>query len=55
MHGGKTVMVGEKSCAHPYKLKGSVVGGGVMDRNGTMVVFYPTVGEVAVASSGCSK
>jgi hypothetical protein len=55
MHGGNTVMVGEKSCAHQYKLKGSVVGGGVMDGNASMVEFYPTVGEVAVASSGCSK
>jgi hypothetical protein len=55
MHGGKTVMVGEKSCAHQYKLKGSVVGGGVMDGNASMVVFYLMVGEVAAASSGCSK
>jgi hypothetical protein len=55
MHRGKTVMVGEKSCAHQYKLKGSVVGGGVMDGNASMEVFYPTVSGVAVASSGCSK
>jgi hypothetical protein len=33
MHGGKMIMVGEKSCAQQYKLKGSVVGGGVMDGN----------------------
>ncbi|CAO2142897.1 unnamed protein product [Urochloa humidicola] len=33
MHGGKTVMIGEKSSAHQYKLKGSVVEGGVMDDN----------------------
>jgi hypothetical protein len=55
MHRGKTVMVGEKSCAHQYKLKGSVVGGGVMDGNASMEVFYPTVSGVAVASSGGSK
>jgi hypothetical protein len=54
MHGGKTIMVGEKSCAHQYKLKGSVAGGGVMDGNASMAMFYPTVGEVA-AASGCSK
>jgi hypothetical protein len=54
MHGGKMVMFGEKSCAHQYKLKGSVVGGGVMDGNASIVVFYP-IGEVAAASSGCSK
>jgi hypothetical protein len=29
-------MVGEKSCAHQYKLKGSIVGGGVMDGNATV-------------------
>ena len=55
MHGGKTVMVGEKSSAHQYKLKGSVVEGGVMNGNTTMTVFCLTVGEVAAASSGCSK
>jgi hypothetical protein len=55
MHGGKTIMVGEKSCAHQYMLKGSVVGGGVMDGNASMAVFYPMVGEVVAASSGYSK
>jgi hypothetical protein len=55
MHGGKTVMVGEKSCAHQYKPKGSVVGGGVMGGNASMAVFCPTVGKVAAALSGCSK
>jgi hypothetical protein len=29
-------MVGEKSCAHQCKLKGSVVGGGVMDGNASV-------------------
>jgi hypothetical protein len=55
MHGGKTVMVGEKSCAHQYKPKGSVVGGGVMDINASMAVFYPMVDVVAAASSGYTK
>ena len=55
MREGKTVMVGEKSSAHQYKLKESVVEGGVMDGNATMAGFCPTVGEVAAASSGCSK
>uniref|UniRef100_K4AKA5 Uncharacterized protein n=1 Tax=Setaria italica TaxID=4555 RepID=K4AKA5_SETIT len=55
MHGSKMVMVGEKSNAHQYKLKGSVVEGGVMGGNATMAVFYPDVGKVATASSGCSK
>ena len=31
MHVGKIVMVGERSSAHQYKLKGSVVEGGVTD------------------------
>ena len=55
MHGGKTVMIGEKSSAHQYKLKGSVVEGGVMDGSATVAVFYPEDGEVAAASPGCSK
>ena len=55
MRKGKTVMVGEKLSAHQYKLMGSVVEGGVMDGNATMAGFCPTVGEVAAASSGCSK
>jgi hypothetical protein len=55
MHGDKTVMIGEKSSAHQYKLMGSVVEGGVMDGNATVAVFYPKVGEVAAASPGCSK
>jgi hypothetical protein len=56
MYGGKTVMIGEKSSAHQYKLKGGVVEGGVMDGNANVVVFYPD-GDAAVgsASSGCSK
>ena len=32
-------MVGEKSCAHQYKLKGSVVEGGVMDGTAIVAVF----------------
>ena len=56
MREGKTVMVGEKSSAHQYKLMRSVVKGGVMDGNATMVVFCPNVGKVAgSALSGCSK
>ena len=55
MREDKTVMVGEKSSAQQYKLKGSVVEGEVMDGNATVAVFYPNVGEVAAASSGCSK
>ena len=52
----KTVMVGEKSSAHQYKLMGSIVEGGVMDGNATMTVFCPKVNKVAgSASSGCSK
>jgi hypothetical protein len=47
MHGGKTVMVGEKSCAHQYNVKGNTVEGGVIDGNATMAVFYTTVGEHA--------
>ena len=39
MHGGKTVMIGEKSIAHQYKLKGTVVEGGVMDGNANVAVF----------------
>jgi hypothetical protein len=56
MHGGKTVMIGEKSSAHQYKLKGNIVEGGVMDGNANVTVFYPS-GDVAVgsASSGRSK
>jgi hypothetical protein len=41
----KTVMVGEKSSAHQYKLMGSVVEGGVMDSNATVAVFCPEVGK----------
>jgi hypothetical protein len=55
MHGGKTVMVGEKSCAHQCKLKGNIVGAAAMDSNASMAVFYPTAGEVAAASSSYSK
>ena len=51
----KTAMVGEKSSAHQYKLKGSVVEGRVMDGTATVALFCPTVGEVAAASSACSK
>jgi len=56
MHGGKMVMIGEKSSAHKYKLKGSVVEGGVIDGNTNMAVIYPR-GDAAVgsASSGRSK
>ena len=53
---GKTVMVGEKSSAHQYKLMGSIVEGGVMDGTGTVVVFYPKVDKVTGSTSlGCSK
>ena len=55
MHEAKTVMVGEKLRAHQYKLKGSVVEGGVMDGNATVAVFCPDGGKVAAASSGCFK
>ena len=41
MHGGKTVMIGEKSSACQYKLKGSVVKGGVIYGNANVAVFYP--------------
>ena len=52
----KTVMVGEKSSAHQYKLMGSVVEGGVMDDNATVAVFCPKVDKAArSSSSGCSK
>jgi hypothetical protein len=56
MQGGKTMMIGEKSSAHQYKLKGSIVEGGVMDGNANVAVFYPG-GDAAVgsASSGRSK
>ena len=56
MHGGETVMVGEKSGASQYKLKGSVVEGGVMDDNATVAVIYPEVGAaVGSASPGRSR
>ena len=56
MREGKTVMVVEKSSAHQYKLMGSLVEGGVMDGNATVVVFCPKVDkEAGSASLGCSK
>ena len=56
MREGNTVMIGEKSSAHQYKLMGSIVEGGVMDGTGTVVVFYPKVDKVTgSASLGCSK
>ena len=56
MREGKTIMVGEKSGAHQYKLMGSVVESGVMDGNATVAVFCPKVDKAAgSASSGCSK
>ena len=56
MHGGKTIMVGERSSAHQYKLKGSVVEGGVTDGNASRAVFCLGDGKAAgLASSGCSK
>ena len=56
MRKGKTIMIGEKSSAHQYKLMGSVVEGGVMDGNATVAVFCPKVDkEAGSASSGCSK
>jgi hypothetical protein len=54
MHGGKMVMIGENS-AHQYKLKGSVVEGGVMDGNANVVVYPDGDAAVGSASSGCSK
>ena len=36
---GKTVMVGEKSSAHQYKLMGRVIEGGIMDGITTVMVF----------------
>jgi hypothetical protein len=55
MHGGKTVIIGEKSGAHQYKQKG-IVEGGVMDDNASMAVFYfGSVAAMGSASSGCSK
>ena len=56
MREGKTVMVGEKSSAHQYKLMKNVVKGGVMDGNATVVVFCSNVDKAAgSASSGYSK
>ena len=56
MREDKTVMVGEKSSAHQYKLMGSVVEGGVMDGITTVTVFCSKVDKRAgSASSGCSK
>ena len=56
MREGKTVMVGEKSSAHQYKLMGSVAEGGVMECNAIVAVFCPKVDKAAgSASSGCSK
>ena len=56
MREGKTVMVGEKSSAHQYKLMGSVVEDGVMDGIAIVAVFCPKVDkEAGSASSGCSK
>ena len=43
MREGKTVMVGEKSSAHQYKLMGSVVESGVMDGIAMVTVFCPKV------------
>jgi len=39
MREGKTVMVGEKSSAHQYKLMGRVIEGGIMDGIATVMVF----------------
>ena len=56
MREDKTVMVGEKSSAHQYKLMGSVVEGGVMDGTAIVAVFCPKAEKAAgSASSGCSK
>ena len=53
---GKTVIIGEKSSAHQYKLMGSVVEGGVMDGNATVAVFCPKVDKAAgTVSLCCSK
>lgn len=54
MQDGKTVMIGEKSVTtHQYKLRGSVVEGGVMDGRATAAVCSSDDEEVA--SSGCSE
>ena len=56
MHGGEMVMVGEKSGVRQYKLQGSVVEGGVMDGNATVMVICPEVGAtVGPASPGRSR
>ena len=56
MRKDKTVMVGEKSSAHQYKMMGSVVEGGVTDSIATVAVFCPKVDKAAgLASSACSK
>ena len=51
MHGGETIMVGEKSGARQYKLQGSVVEGGVMDSDATVVVFCPEDGAAMGSAS----
>ena len=48
MRDDKTVMIGEKSDAHHYKLNG-----GVIEDGATHVAMFSPCGEVA--SSGCSK
>ena len=54
MQGGKTVMIGENSVTtHQYKLRGSVVEGGVMDGRATVAVCSSDDEEVT--SSGCSE
>ena len=53
MQGGKTVLMGEKSGAHQYNLRGSIVKGGVMDGNATVAVFYPGDGKAEGSASPC--
>ena len=56
MREGKTVMVGEKSSAHQYKMMGRIVEGGVTDGIATVAVFCPKIDKAAgLASSACFK
>jgi hypothetical protein len=53
IHGSKTVMIGEKSSAHQYKLKGNIVKDEVMNDNANVTVFYPS-GDAAIGSASSS-
>lgn len=54
MHGDKTIMVDEKSSAHEYKLKVSIVESGVIDGNTTVTMLCRGV-DVAVGSAAPSR